>query len=61
MYPVSMAARIYLVVPDIDLAMAKGRQWREESLYPITRVSDSIRVAEFKDPEGNRIAPQEPA
>ncbi|WP_413836017.1 VOC family protein [Aeromonas rivipollensis] len=56
-----MAARIYLVVPDIDLAMAKGRQWREESLYPITRVSDRIRVAEFKDPKGNRIAPQEPA
>ncbi|MNF40362.1 VOC family protein [Aeromonas encheleia] len=52
-------SRIYLTVVDIELAMIRVLQRGGESLYPITRVSDSIRVAEFKDPEGNRIALQE--
>ncbi|MFM4861335.1 VOC family protein [Aeromonas media] len=30
-----------------------------ECLYPVTRVSEHIRVAELRDPEGNRIALQE--
>lgn len=48
--------RIYLVVNDIEKAMARALLAGAEALYPITRVTDNIKVAEFKDTEGNRIA-----
>ncbi|MFM5086989.1 VOC family protein [Aeromonas media] len=45
--------RVYLKVVDIALAMARALTAGGECLYPVTR------VAEFRDPEGNRIALQE--
>jgi uncharacterized protein len=53
--------RIYLVVTDIEQVMASALLAGANSLYPVTRVGDIIRVAEFQDPEGNRIALQETA
>ncbi|MGY3904680.1 VOC family protein [Aeromonas lusitana] len=53
--------RIYLRVGDIELAMARALGAGAKVLYPVTRVSEQIRVAEFQDPEGNRIALQEMA
>lgn len=54
-------ARIYLAVTDIEQVMASALLAGAKSLYPVTRVGDTIRVAEFQDPEGNRIALQEAA
>lgn len=51
--------RIYLRVAEIERVMALALTAGGECLYPVTRVSEHIRVAEFKDPEGNRIALQE--
>lgn len=48
--------RIYLVVADIEKAMERALLIGAEELYPITRVTETIKVAEFKDTEGNRIA-----
>ncbi|WP_429039065.1 VOC family protein [Aeromonas media] len=45
--------RVYLKVVDIALAMARALTAGGECLYPVTR------VAELRDPEGNRIALQE--
>ncbi|MGY3943839.1 VOC family protein [Aeromonas tecta] len=53
--------RIYLRGGDIELAMRRALTAGARELYPITRVSEQIRVAEFQDPEGNRIALQEMA
>ncbi|MFC5837255.1 VOC family protein [Aeromonas bestiarum] len=53
--------RIYLAVTDIEQVMASALLAGAKSLYPVTRVGDTIRVAEFQDPEGNRIALQETA
>ncbi|MFA7261076.1 MAG: VOC family protein [Aeromonas bestiarum] len=53
--------RIYLAVTDIEQVMASALLAGAKSLYPVTRVGDAIRVAEFQDPEGNRIALQETA
>jgi predicted enzyme related to lactoylglutathione lyase len=53
--------RIYLAVADIEQVMASALLAGAQCLYPVTRVSDTIRVAEFQDPEGNRIALQETA
>lgn len=53
--------RIYLAVTDIEQVMASALLAGAKSLYPVTRVGDIIRVAEFQDPEGNRIALQETA
>ncbi|MGY6036912.1 VOC family protein [Aeromonas sp. AE23HZ002T15] len=53
--------RIYLRVDDIALTMSRALGAGAEVLYPVTRVSETIRVAEFKDTEGNRIALQEMA
>jgi len=53
--------RIYLAVADIEQVMASALLAGAKSLYPVTRVGDTIRVAEFQDPEGNRIALQETA
>ena len=39
--------------------MARALTAGGESLYPVTRVSEHIRVAELRDCEGNRIALQE--
>lgn len=51
--------RIYLRVADIELAMGRALAAGAEVLYPVTRVSETIRVAECRDSEGNRIALQE--
>lgn len=51
--------RLYLRVADIERAMGRALGAGAEVLYPVTRVSEQIRVAEFQDPEGNRIALQE--
>lgn len=51
--------RVYLAVADIELVMGRALAAGAETLYPVTRVSEQIRVAEFQDPEGNRIALQE--
>lgn len=53
--------RIYLRVGDIERAMARALGAGAKVLYPVTRVSEQIRVAEFQDCEGNRIALQEMA
>ena len=53
--------RIYLRVDNIALTMSRALAAGAEVLYPVTRVSETIRVAEFKDTEGNRIALQEMA
>lgn len=53
--------RIYLRVAEIERVMARALEAGAKVLYPVTRVSEQIRVAEFQDPEGNRIALQEMA
>ncbi|MGY4024939.1 VOC family protein [Aeromonas rivuli] len=52
-------ARIYLSVADIEQTMTRVLQCEGKILYPITQVSDGIRVAECQDCEGNRIALQQ--
>lgn len=54
--PAIDGTRIYLTVADIDKTLHKALQAGAVELYPVTEVSQGIRVAEFKDPEGNRIA-----
>lgn len=54
--PAIDGTRIYLTVADIEKTLQKALQAGATELYPITEVSQGIRVAEFKDPEGNRIA-----
>lgn len=51
--------RIYLQVTDIERTLGRALQLGGKCLYPVTRVSEQIRVAEFRDCEGNRIALQE--
>lgn len=51
--------RIYLRVADIEGAMARALASGGACLYPVTRVGESLRVAECRDCEGNRIALQE--
>lgn len=53
--------RIYLRVGDIERALDRALGAGAKVLYPVTRVSEQIRVAEFQDSEGNRIALQEMA
>lgn len=48
--------RIYLTVTDIEQVMAAALLAGAKTLYPITQVGEVFKVAEFQDPEGNRIA-----
>ena len=48
--------RVYLVVSDIEKTIQRALLAGAEELYPITRVTENIKVAEIKDTEGNRIA-----
>ncbi|MGN4933624.1 VOC family protein [Aeromonas rivipollensis] len=57
--PSQDGTRVYLKVADIERAMARALTAGGESLYPVTRVSEHIRVTEIRDCEGNRIALQE--
>lgn len=57
--PSQDGTRVYLKVADIERTIARALTAGGESLYPVTRVSEQIRVAELRDPEGNRIALQE--
>ena len=51
--------RIYLTVNNIDRVMAAALSAGAKLLYPVTLVGAAIKVAEFQDLEGNRIALQE--
>ncbi|MGE6148333.1 VOC family protein [Aeromonas media] len=51
--------RVYLQVTDIEGTMARALASDGVCLYPVTRVGERVRVAEFRDCEGNRIAQQE--
>lgn len=57
--PSQDGTRVYLKVADIERTMARALTAGGECLYPATRVSEHIRVAELRDCEGNRIALQE--
>ena len=48
--------RIYLMVTDIERVMAAVLLAGAKTLYPVTQVGETIKVAEFQDSEGNRIA-----
>lgn len=48
--------RIYLTVNNIDRVMAAALSAGAKLLYPVTLVGEVIKVAEFQDSEGNRIA-----
>ncbi|PTT48631.1 VOC family protein [Aeromonas sp. HMWF016] len=48
--------RIYLTVNNIDRVMADALSAGAKLLYPVTLVGEAIKVAEFQDSEGNRIA-----
>ena len=48
--------RIYLTVNNIERVMAGALLAGARLLYPATQVGEAIKVAEFQDSEGNRIA-----
>ncbi|WP_421309046.1 VOC family protein [Aeromonas veronii] len=48
--------RIYLTVNNIDRVMTAALSAGAKLLYPVTLVGEAIKVAEFQDSEGNRIA-----
>ncbi|ELM3615877.1 VOC family protein [Aeromonas sobria] len=48
--------RIYLTVNNIERVMAGALLAGAKLLYPVTQVGEAIKVAEFQDSEGNRIA-----
>ncbi|ENC6382753.1 VOC family protein [Aeromonas veronii] len=48
--------RIYLTVNNIDRVMGAALSAGAKLLYPVTLVGEAIKVAEFQDSEGNRIA-----
>ena len=51
--------RVYLQVTNIEGAMARALASGGVCLYPVTRVVERVRVAKFRDCEGNRIAQQD--
>jgi predicted enzyme related to lactoylglutathione lyase len=51
--------RVYLQVTNIEGAMARALASGGVCLYSVTRVVERVRVAGFRDCEGNRIALQE--
>ncbi|WP_438834540.1 VOC family protein [Aeromonas oralensis] len=51
--------RIYLAVSEIERVMVTAQEAGARLLYPVTKVGEGIKVAEFQDLEGNRIALQE--
>lgn len=48
--------RIYFDVDDIDAALTRAVAYGGAVLYPKTSIGELGHVAEFADPEGNRIA-----
>ncbi|MFM5259996.1 VOC family protein [Aeromonas veronii] len=48
--------RIYLTVNNIERVMADALLAGAKLLYPVTLVGEAIKVADFQDSEGNRIA-----
>jgi hypothetical protein len=48
--------RIYFKVADVRATLAQAISLGAHELYPVTEVAPGTLVAEFKDPEGNRIA-----
>jgi predicted enzyme related to lactoylglutathione lyase len=48
--------RVYFQVVDADGTVSRALKWGSELLYPVTRVSENLVVAEFSDSEGNRLA-----
>lgn len=48
--------RVYFRVDDLHATLARARQLGAHELYPPTQVGPNTLVAEFRDPEGNRVA-----
>ncbi|MBY0114060.1 MAG: VOC family protein [Phycisphaerales bacterium] len=48
--------RIYFKVADLRATLARAIRLGAHELYPVTEVAPGTLVAEFQDPEGNRIA-----
>lgn len=53
--------RVYFSVDDVAATLARAIEAGGRELYPVTRVSDDLTVAEFADSEGNRVALSGPA
>lgn len=48
--------RVYFQVDDAEGTIGRALELGSKLLYPVTRVSQSLLVAEFNDSEGNRLA-----
>lgn len=48
--------RVYFQVDDAEKTVARALKLGSKILYPVTRVSEDLVVAEFSDSEGNRLA-----
>jgi len=48
--------RVYFSVDDAEDTVARALKLGSKILYPVTRVSENLVVAEFSDSEGNRLA-----
>ena len=48
--------RVYFQVDDAEESVARALKLGSKLLYPVTRVSEDLLVAEFSDSEGNRLA-----
>ncbi len=48
--------RVYFPVDDAEDTVARALKLGSKILYPVTRVSENLVVAEFSDSEGNRLA-----
>ncbi|HYP47118.1 MAG TPA: VOC family protein [Thermoleophilaceae bacterium] len=46
---------VYAQVPDLDAALARAEELGGTRVMPPTEVSDTVRVAQLKDPEGHLI------
>lgn len=61
MAPSDHGAIVYLGVPDLDAAMARGTAAGGRALTPVIELPDGIgRIAHMLDAEGGRIALHEP-
>ncbi|MBM3689693.1 MAG: VOC family protein [Actinobacteria bacterium] len=49
-------SRVYFAVPDVADTLGRAVAAGGQVLYPVTEVEPGVRVAEFADCEGNRIA-----
>lgn len=54
--PSGDGTRVYFTVDSIDETLARALERGGRELYPKTSIGDLGFVAEFSDPEGNRVA-----